>query len=141
MKKLAILLLLGAAAAFAVYKYVFKASTDYSTAKADLVLDFAKVNASFDANDTANLRAMADKVVSIKGIVTKADFSDTSGTIVIGDTAVSNTITCQIDKRHLDISKVKLGEVVNVKGLCNGYMLDDLGLGSDLQLKGCSVVQ
>jgi uncharacterized protein YdeI (BOF family) len=141
MKKLLILLLIGVIAAFGVYKYVFKASTDYSTCKPDVETSFSKVNEYFNANDNTALTAMADKIVSISGTIAKAELSDTSGTIILGDTTTSNTITCQLDKRHLKDIVAKTGDAVKIKGLCNGFMLDDLGLGSDLQLKGCSVVK
>jgi hypothetical protein len=139
MKKVLIALALIGAIAFAAYKYVFRGTKDLSDAKAEQVLDFAAVNGMFAANDSTKLKALEGKVIAVSGAVKSIDKQDSSATVIIGDTTGMNTITCQIDNRHLaEAQALNAGAAVKCKGECTGSTIDEM-LGGDLQLKGCVV--
>jgi hypothetical protein len=49
-----------------------------------------------------------------------------------------NTVECQIDARYTnDFTATKENDAVNIKGVCAGSNIDEMGLGGSLQLKNC----
>ncbi|MBK7964600.1 MAG: hypothetical protein IPK10_04400 [Bacteroidetes bacterium] len=65
-----------------------------------------------------------DKVISVTGKI-QSVLSDTSGLSVNLQTSSGLFgVTCKLDAEHLDVSQFTEGQMVQVKGLCTGYLMD-----------------
>lgn len=159
-KKILILLVVGAVAAFFVYKYAMRPVADTSEIKPDVSITFTDINSKMNASDTATLNAYTSKVISVNGnikSITKdstittdtvtignvfkfTKMITTNVTIIIGDTSTNNTIICQGDSRHVfDFKSFLVNQNATIKGICAGCDGDDMGLGNSLQLKNCVI--
>ena len=98
-KKILILLVVGAVAAFFVYKYAMRPVADTSEMKPDVSITFTDINSKMNASDTATLNTYTSKVISVNGNIKSISNEDTTVTIIIGDTATNNSVIweCQVD--------------------------------------------
>jgi hypothetical protein len=139
MKILAALVIVGLAAAFAVYKYVYnkphtdfeKAETDYEFSADDLwaayTYDFAKSDTLYNG-----------KVLVVKGELSRVDKTDSLTYAVFvmepdsmfGDKSIRFEM---LSKYNEKISATAPGTVLKIKGFCNGY--DQV----DVKLSSCSI--
>jgi tRNA_anti-like len=133
------LLFVGLIAAVIVYKFAMRRVADLSDAKADITIAAADAVATLSNADTTALNKYTNKILSINGIVLDIIKDSTSLTVTVGaDSTNSNTIICQADARHIAaFDALKKNDAINIKGNYTGYNIDELGLGSSLQLKNC----
>jgi tRNA_anti-like len=133
------LLVVGLIAAVIVYKFAMRRVADLSDAKADITIAAADAVATLSNADTTALNKYTNKILSINGIVLDIIKDSTSLTVTVGaDSTNSNTIICQADARHIAaFDALKKNDAINIKGNYTGYNIDELGLGSSLQLKNC----
>jgi multidrug efflux pump subunit AcrB len=137
-KKIIIAVVIIAAIGFGVYKYSMRAVPDVTNEAAKFTTSFADVNTKMNNTDTTALQQYTNQIITVSGIVSNIQKSDSSITISVGDSSNMNTIECQIDNRHQqDFETMTIMQPVNIKGVCAGYNMDDMGLGSSLQLKNC----
>jgi hypothetical protein len=129
-------LLLGVGA-FAAYKFIFRGAKDLKNSNVDKHMNFSSVDSMFNANDTSSLRLFSNKILSVSGTIKSITQEDSSATVTLGADGGMNTVTCQVDARHLnDVKTFVNAQKVTLKGECTGYNIDEM-VGGDLQLKGC----
>ena len=139
-KKIIVLLAVGAVAVFFIYKYAMRPVADTSEMKPDVSLTFTDINSKMNASDTATLNAYTSKVISVNGNIKSISNEDTTVTIIIGDSATTNSVICQVDSRHItDFKSFLINQNATIKGICAGCDGDDMGLGNSLQLKNCVI--
>ena len=139
-KRILILLVVGAIAAIFVYKYAMRPVADTSEMKPDVSITFTDINSKMNASDTATLNTYTSKVISVNGNIKSISNEDTTVTIIIGDTATNNSVICQVDSRHIaDFKSFLVNQNATIKGVCAGFDGDDMGLGNSLQLKNCVI--
>jgi hypothetical protein len=138
LKILLALLLLGGIGGIITYKFVMRETKDLSNEPAEANISFVNYISMADKNDTAALNKLTDKIITVNGSIKEVMNDDSTTTVILGDTISNHTITCQIDRRYLTDFKTKLPfETIKIKGKCTGFLGDDLGIGSTLQLKNC----
>jgi tRNA_anti-like len=65
-----------------------------------------------------------DKVITVTGKI-QSVLSDTSGlSINLQTSSGLFGVTCKLDAENIDVSQFMEGQVVQVKGLCTGYLMD-----------------
>lgn len=65
-----------------------------------------------------------DKVIVVRGKI-QSVLTDTSGMLLSLQTSSGLFgVTCKMEAATADISRFKNGQVVQVKGLCSGYLMD-----------------
>jgi len=65
-----------------------------------------------------------DKVITVTGKIQNV-LSDTSGVSINLQTSSGLFgVTCKMETENLDVSQFSEGQVVHVKGLCSGYLMD-----------------
>jgi hypothetical protein len=133
------LLIVGLITALVVYKYAMQKVADLSDTKADITVTAIDAVTKLGNLDTIALNTFANKILSISGVVIEVAKDSTSLTIMMGaDSVNSNTIICQADARHIaTFDALKKNDAISIKGNYAGYNIDELGLGSSLQLKNC----
>jgi hypothetical protein len=112
----------------AIYAYIEynRKPANLNTLKADVQISAEKLVTDF-VNDeaTANLKYLG-KVISVKGAITDIENqNDTLITIFLGDTLLTNKVSCLLDMQNVGIVKnKKIGEFINIKGVCTGFLMD-----------------
>jgi tRNA_anti-like len=133
------LLVIGLIAAVVVYKFAMRRVADLTESNADLTISATDAVAKLSNADTTALNTYTNKILSISGMVIDITKDSTSLTVTVGaDSTNSNTIICQADARHIAaFEALKKNDAISIKGNYTGYNIDELGLGSSLQLKNC----
>ena len=85
--------------------------------------------------DSANKKYLG-KILAITGSVVEIENQqDTLLTILLGDTLQPGRVSCLIDKKQTEAAKnILLGDVLKLKGICTGYLLD-------VELNRCVIVK
>jgi hypothetical protein len=115
---------------------------DLGATKADVEISAKDLVQAYESSDSiADIRLLG-KIVEVNGPVKKVE-QDEKGyyTVVLGDTASSTSIRCSMDTAHnADASKLKPGSSTVVRGNCAGFSKDEFGLGSDVILNRCAII-
>ena len=130
-----ILLVLIAGGGYYAYTEYNRKNKDLKHEKAAFSLAANDLIAEFAANEKASNSKYLGKVVEVSGTI-KDIVKDEKGyyTIVLGDTSSMSSVRCSMDSAHnADAGLVSTGNPVSMKGICTGYMADEL-LGSDVIL-------
>lgn len=136
------LLLAAVAAAWYGYKEYTRTHKDLAAAKADFVLAATDLIKEYESNDAASAEKYNGKILEVNGQV-KAVEKDDKGyyTVVIGDNTGMSSVRCAIDSLHQDKATGLINQSsVTVRGACTGYNKDEMGLGSDIILNRCAVI-
>ncbi len=106
----------------------------YSNTATGLINDFT-------SNEKASNTKYLSKVIAINGEVKKID-SDQKGnpTIVLGDANSMSSVRCNLDSLYASAAaSILIGQKITIKGICTGYLADELGIGSDVILIHCII--
>lgn len=139
---LLLFLLAAVAAAWYGYKEYTRTNKDLAAAKADFVLAATDLIKEYESNDSVSAKKYNGKILEINGQV-KAVEKDDKGyyTVVIGDNTSMSSVRCAIDSIHQDkVTGFINQSSVTVRGACTGYNKDEMGLGADIILNRCVVV-
>ncbi len=103
-------------------------AVDHTTAS--LLID------AYSSNEEAANKKYLGEVILVKGTVVEvSNQQDTAFTILLGDTAQISRVSCTIDRNHIAAAKKYIpGNVVNIKGICTGYLMD-------IELNRCLIVE
>ncbi len=149
MKKKRILLpavlILIAAAVFVGYKIYNKPVKSLTSSTADLKITATDLIKKFETNEAvANkefLGKKTDFIITVSGAV-KEIIKDERGayTVVLGGNSTRSSVRCSIDSLHnQQAASLKTGSNVSIKGAITGFMMNDLGIGSDVVLNRCVI--
>lgn len=109
--------------------------------KADYVLEASKLLGEFENREMEAQKKYIDQVVEIRGKVKGTEQEERSLTIVLGDENSPSSIRCAMDTlHHQDASGLAKGSSVIIRGICTGFNRDEMGLGSDLILNRCVII-
>ena len=65
-----------------------------------------------------------DKSISVRGIVAYTNVTDTSATVYLNGSSAASVI-CEFQKdSYTEPQKLKEGDLVTIKGICSGYLMD-----------------
>lgn len=139
-----VLIFLGLAgiAAWYTYSEFNRKAADLSDATAAHQISATELINSFTSNETESNAKYLSQVIEISGTLKKTDQDEKGNKIlVLGDTASMSSVRCSLDSLHSLPEPLKPGIPVKVKGICTGFMADDLGIGSDVILIRCVTVK
>jgi hypothetical protein len=113
---------------------------DLANVKAQVTLQSSELIMAFEKNETAANAELLDKIIAVKGNVKKIEKDDHGHyTIVLGDAGSMSSVRCSMDSVHVnEITGLKEGSGVTLKGACTGFNADEL-LGSDVILNRCVI--
>lgn len=137
-----ILLLAAVAAAWYGYKEYTRTNKDLASVKADFVLAATELIKEYESNGSASAEKYNGKILEVNGQV-KAVEKDDKGyyTVVIGDNTSMSAVRCAIDSIHQDKATGLINQSsVSVRGACTGYNKGEMGLGSDIILNRCVII-
>ncbi|MEY3560620.1 MAG: hypothetical protein RIS12_1053 [Bacteroidota bacterium] len=109
---------------------------------ADYSFNSALLLASFEKDEVGANKLYLDKVLEVEGAI-KESSADEKGyyTITIGDNASLSSVRCSVDGLFSSkAATIQAGGLIKVRGICTGYMADEL-LGSDVTLVRCAIIE
>jgi hypothetical protein len=118
--------IIGIITAVIVSLYVFR-KTDDSVAKQtpDFKLSCSQIVSEFEKDEPQANTKYLDKIIEVEGTIAELS-SDTSGVnIILRDENETSGICCSFGKsQKIDITELKLGSKIVIKGICTGYLMD-----------------
>ena len=123
------------------YSEYNRTQDDLKKRKADYVVEAAQLLEEFENQEIESQKKYADKIIEVNGNVKGIEQEDGSVTIVLGNEITLSSIRCAMDTLHQhDASGLSKGSSLIIRGACTGYNKDELGLGSDLILNRCVII-
>jgi hypothetical protein len=135
-KILLVLFLIGIICAIAVWKYVFiKADVTVGSKKADVSIEASALLKKFEMNEDSANSLYLNKVLLVTGTVDNLTRNDQGVSVYLKNKEDAAGVMCGFDMTAIDTTVIKPGIKINVKGVCSGYNIDDVGLSK------CSLVK
>lgn len=134
-------LIVAAIAGLYAYKEFNRKNKSLHDIQAVANMQAAEITTQFNSNEKKATAAYAGKAVLVSGIIKTID-KDEKGfyTIVLGNENSMSSVRCSIDSTESSLAaNEKPGSLVKVKGICTGYVADELGLGSDVIFNRCVI--
>ncbi|HLO58797.1 MAG TPA: hypothetical protein VK179_08665 [Bacteroidales bacterium] len=112
-------------AAALVWNYTFKkADTNVSARKADFELKASELIAAFDSNEAAANTQYLNKVISVNGMVESISEDSLGISVYLKEPDAIGGVICGFDLKSNDVSLIRKGSSITIKGICTGYLLD-----------------
>jgi hypothetical protein len=139
---LLILLIIVLGMAWYAWKEFGRTNPDLKNTKPDYTIAATELIREYEMNDSAANSKFNGKVVEIKGNVKKVEKDDMGYyTIILGTDTILSSVRCSMDTTHQqDAAMIRAGTSVTVRGACTGFNKDEMGLGSDVILNRCAVI-
>jgi anionic cell wall polymer biosynthesis LytR-Cps2A-Psr (LCP) family protein len=117
---LAVLVLLIAASIYG-YKEFNRKKADTADLKTQFSIPSTELLKSFETDENKANVLYLDKIIEVSGKVSKIERTDSSISIMLNDGSSMASIMCQMDEPY---KSVKIGELVTIKGICTGFLMD-----------------
>lgn len=120
-----------------------RTNKDFSNVKADIKIIATDLIQQYETNDSTADKKYLGKIIETSGVI-KDITKDDAGyyTVVLGDTASMSSVRCSMDSTHQqDAALQAIGSSATVRGACTGFNKDEMGLGSDVILNRCVIVE
>lgn len=122
------------------YKEYTRKVKDLSNVKEHVQLSANELITAFEKNEVEANALYLDKIIAVKGNIKAVEKNDKGYySVILGDEMSMSSIRCSMDTAYgRDISKLKTGTFITIKGACTGFNADEL-VGSDVILNRCVV--
>jgi hypothetical protein len=126
---------------FAWYEYHRK-NPGLSEMKADYEKTAATILAEFKENEKKANANYSGKVIAVTAPLRSVDKNEQGFvTLALGDTSDLSSVLCSMDSLFsAEAAQLRPGNNISIKGICTGYNADDMGLGADVILNRCVIV-
>ena len=140
---LPLILILGSIGAYYAYREYNRKTENVDKLEAAFELTTDALIQEFTENEKAATEKYSGKVLQIDGLLKTIDADDKGyNTVVLGNSATPSSVRCSIDTLFpIEKNHLQLNAPLTVKGICTGFNADELGLGSDVLLNRCIIVQ
>ena len=126
-KALVALLLVAIAivAALIVWKLTFKKSdVSVSSKKAEVEIEATVLTREFEENEeAANVRYLG-KVITVSGPVNSVTEDEQNLSVYLKNPEDISGVMCTLNKASANIPPINTGDLVKIKGICDGYLMD-----------------
>jgi hypothetical protein len=120
-----VFILIAIGIAFAVWKYTFrKSETSVISKKSEIVTTAAAILLEYETDEASANFKYLDKVVEVTGTVESINEDSLSVTVYLKESDSVAGVICSFDRTSVDLSGLSSGEVVRIKGICAGYLID-----------------
>ena len=126
-------------AAYYVYNEYNRKGIDLSNAQPAFAVTVPEIIQAFRDNEQAGNKKFLSRTVEISGEIKQIDQDEKgNSTFVLGDTASMSSVRCSMDSSAMATAALfKTGQKITLKGICTGYIADDMGIGADVILTHC----
>jgi len=140
---LLIIVLAAIAAGWYGFKEYIRTNKDLGNVNADVKITATDLIKEYEKSDSLANTKYLGRIIETNGNI-KAIEKDENGyyTIVLADTGAMSSVRCSIDTVHKeDAAPLTVNSSATMRGVCTGFNKDEMGLGSDVILNRCVVVQ
>ena len=107
------------------YREYNRGLADTHSLKSAFKIEASDFVGKFESNEPEANALYADKTVSVHGVVSAIQMTDTSGTVFLNDGSSVTSVMCQFGKEsNQEIKNLKTGVHATIKGICSGYLMD-----------------
>jgi len=132
-KIIIVILIFGILGAFVGYKIYNKPHIDVAEKLADISISANEILSEFAADETTANTKFLDKIVAVKGVISETRIEKEKGIITLKTNDDFSSILCHLSaKSTKKMDKLKVGEIVIVKGICTGYLMDVILVKSEI---------
>src|SRR5262249_24969124 len=79
----------------------------------------------FETNESHANTKYTDHAISVHGVIHSIQITDTTATVFLNDGNSNSSVVCQFDNEsNHEIQSLKKGDLVTIKGICSGYLID-----------------
>ena len=79
----------------------------------------------FETDESKANAKYADKTISVHGVAHTVQTTDTTATVFLNDGYSGTSVVCQFGRKGNEETKdLKKGDLVTIKGICSGYLMD-----------------
>lgn len=108
----------------------------------DKIITGEELIKDFSIDEKIGNTTYLNKVLLVKGKFKNIDqIAGNRYSLLIGDSSSSISIRCSMDSGYHPVFNYKVGQIVKIKGAYTGFNADDLGLGADILLNKCIIIQ
>jgi uncharacterized protein (DUF1330 family) len=138
-----LILILGTIAAYFAYREYNRKTENVDKLEAEFELTTDELIREFTENEKAATQKYAGKVLQVEGQLKTTEVDDKGNyTVVLGNPALPSSVRCSIDTLFpIEKNNQQINIPITVKGICTGFNADELGLGSDVLLNRCIIIQ
>ena len=128
-KKLTLILTLLAAillsgVAYAVKEY-FRGHRDTSQLVTDYRMNATDLVKQFEANEVRATAEYVNKVISIRGEIGVIHVHDSTVTVLLRTPYSFSSVICEFETDNAKgVNRLQVGQDVNIKGICSGFLMD-----------------
>lgn len=121
-------------------KEYFRTNKDLAGEKPVASLKAPELIKAFDTDSAGSNRRYVNQVIAVSGIVTAVQDKENPVVVTLGETGTLSSVQCSMDSTHAaDLSGIKIGKTLSVKGLCTGALQEEI-FGTDVVLNRCVVL-
>ncbi len=107
------------------YLYVFrKADISVASKKADIEIKASDLLKKFTDDESSANALFLDKVIVVDGLIDSITEDSTSVSVYLKNPEDIAGTQCGFDKTAIDKSMIKTGDIIRIKGICTGYLMD-----------------
>ena len=124
------------------YKEYTRTNKQMINARPDYILTADSLIREYEANDSLATAIYDGRIIEVSGPVKTVE-KDDSGfyTVILGYTSTPSAVRCSIDSSQAsNAAQIKVPSSVTIRGACTGFNKDDMGLGSDVILNRCAII-
>ena len=112
-------------AAVAIALYTFRSSSDsVKGEKVEVEISTEELLLAFEIDENEANTAYLNKVILVTGEILEINELETSYSIMLKPEDASSGVMCGFSKKAFKAKPAKIGDIVAIKGLCTGYLLD-----------------
>lgn len=140
---LLLIIIVGSIGAYYAYREYNRKTENVDNLEAAFELTTEALIQEFTENEEAATQKYAGKVLQVEGQLKTTDVDDNGNyTVVLGNPVLPSSVRCSIDTLFtIEKNNLQINIPITVKGICTGFNADELGLGSDVLLNRCIIVQ
>lgn len=127
------ILVLGSIGAFIGYKMYNKPHVDVAEASADISITANKILDEFSTDETVANSKYLEKIVAVEGEIAEVKVEKEKGIITLKTNDDFGSILCHLSTEATkEISSLKVGQTITVKGICTGFLMDVILVKSEI---------
>ena len=120
-----IVLILGLITVLLAYKMYNKPHINVANSSANIILTANKIVNDFISDENAANTKYLEKIIEVKGVISKREIENGKGIITLKTNDEFGSVLCHLSEvASKNVNAIKEGDVVSVKGICTGYLMD-----------------
>lgn len=127
------LILLSVGIAIVAYNVYNKPHKDVVDAKADVVVTAKNLFTEFSTDEAKANAEYLDKIIQVKGFIQKLSIENGIGIVTLKTDDDFGSVQCNLStEAKNDFNLLKENELVTIKGICTGYLMDVVLVKSEI---------